>query len=190
MDETLDVIDDVFGDQLFTLRALKQVLNSKSYRITTHARISAFQRFEEKLMKKTITHLHRSRAEIHEIQAQIDRTAESLRYNLEIAEEGQSKAILVFTLVTIIFLPLSFVANVFGMNTADIRDTEKSQGVFCAVALPLTAAIGAISLLVAYGNVGDRFTAYKEALQKRQALKQLHAGSAKKRTRRRDEEEV
>jgi hypothetical protein len=56
----------------------------------------------------------------------------------------------VFTLVTIIFLPLSFVASVFGMNTVDIRDMDSSQWIFWATALPVTATIGGVSLLLAY----------------------------------------
>lgn len=36
-------------------------------------------------------------------------------------------AIYVFTLVTVVFLPLSAVASIFGINTADIRDTELTQ---------------------------------------------------------------
>lgn len=35
-----------------------------------------------------------------------------------------------FIIVTIIFLPLSFVSSFFGMNTSDIRNINDSQKVF------------------------------------------------------------
>jgi hypothetical protein len=85
-----------------------------------------------------------------DLRRQISKTAQVLRYNIEIAEEGNTKAIRVFTLVTIIFLPLSFISSVFGMNTIDIRDMDSSQSLFWAIAIPVTALIGGFSLLIAY----------------------------------------
>jgi hypothetical protein len=85
-----------------------------------------------------------------------DKLADTLRHNISIAEEGNSKAIFIFTLVTIIFLPLSFVSSVFGMNTVDVRDMASTQTLFWAIALPVTAAVGGISLLAAYGGPSYR----------------------------------
>lgn len=90
------------------------------------------------------------RDSISKILSRSEKTAEILRYNIEIAEEGQSRAIVVFTLVTIVFLPLSFVSSFFGMNTVDVRDTTATQGLFWATALPVTVLICAVSVLVAY----------------------------------------
>jgi hypothetical protein len=53
----------------------------------------------------------------------------------------QERLIFIFTLVTVIFLPLSSVAAIFGMNTTDIRDLDWNQGLFWAVALPVTALV-------------------------------------------------
>ncbi|KAI1602358.1 hypothetical protein PtrCC142_005358 [Pyrenophora tritici-repentis] len=53
---------------------------------------------------------------------QLEKSTKVLRYNIEIAEKGNTRAIRVFTLVTIILLPLSFISSLFGMNTSDIRD--------------------------------------------------------------------
>lgn len=99
--------------------------------------------------------------EIRNIRHQLENTTQGLWYNIEIAEEGQSKAILVFTLVTIIFLPLSFVTSFFGMNTSDIRDIDNSQVIFWIVAIPLTIVVGGLSLLVAYGGPPLRAQAQK-----------------------------
>jgi Mg2+ and Co2+ transporter CorA len=55
--------------------------------------------------------------------------------------------------VSTIFLPLSFVSSYLGMNTVDIRDMERDQGLFWQAALPLTVVVIALVLLGAY-NAG------------------------------------
>ncbi|KAL8706967.1 MAG: hypothetical protein Q9201_000015 [Fulgogasparrea decipioides] len=73
-------------------------------------------------------------------------------YNLlriESSKDRQEAAILVFTVITIIFLPLSFVSSFFGMNTADIRSLGTPQWVFWASALPLTTVVVGLSLFIA-----------------------------------------
>lgn len=107
--------------------------------------------------------------EILEFRNDLEKTAKALRHNIEIAEEGNSKAILIFTLVTIIFLPLSFVSSVFGMNTTDIRDMNSDQTLFWAIALPVTATVGGLSLIAAYGGVAiaDRFNKLKNSIGER-----------------------
>jgi hypothetical protein len=47
----------------------------------------------------------------------------------------------VFTVITVIFLPLSFVASVFGMNTSDIRDMALTQWTFWASACSFTIVV-------------------------------------------------
>jgi hypothetical protein len=64
--------------------------------------------------------------------------AESL---VDIKIEDHGKAILTFTIVTIIFLPLSFVCSYLGMNTVDIRSTASTQSLFWYTALPLASVL-------------------------------------------------
>jgi hypothetical protein len=71
---------------------------------------------------------------------------------LEINEEDHGKAIMVFTVVTVIFLPLSFVTSYFGMNASDIRDMDQKQGLFWSVAIPLTVATVGSCLLIGYNG--------------------------------------
>lgn len=68
---------------------------------------------------------------------------------ISIKSERQGVAIFVFTLVTIVFLPLSFVTSYLGMNTSDIRDMDKGQGLFWTIAGPLTVFVLFISWLIA-----------------------------------------
>lgn len=58
-------------------------------------------------------------------------------------------------IVTVIFLPLSFVSSLFGMNTGDIRTLQSGQWIFWAVAVPLTVLV--ISLALWYAeHIGPR----------------------------------
>lgn len=59
---------------------------------------------------------------------------------------------MVFTVVTIIFLPLSFVTSFFGMNTNDIRDMASGQSLFWAVAIPLTAVTMGAAMFISYNG--------------------------------------
>lgn len=56
-------------------------------------------------------------------------------------KDHQETAIFIFTIVTVIFLPLSTVSSYLGMNTSDIRDMQTKQWVFWAVAIPLTVVV-------------------------------------------------
>ncbi|EDU48460.1 conserved hypothetical protein [Pyrenophora tritici-repentis Pt-1C-BFP] len=72
---------------------------------------------------------------------------------LEINEEDHGKAIMVFTVVTVIFLPLSFATSYFGMNTSDIRDMDQTQTLFWSVAIPLTVLTVGGCMLIGYNGV-------------------------------------
>ncbi|KAI9831689.1 MAG: hypothetical protein M1819_004755 [Sarea resinae] len=89
-------------------------------------------------------------AEIEELRDQATTVSKEARQSISLRAETNDKAILVFTIVTIIFLPLSFVTSYLGMNTADIRSMNNSQSLFWTIALPITFAIAAVALLVAF----------------------------------------
>jgi Mg2+ and Co2+ transporter CorA len=63
--------------------------------------------------------------------------------------ESNNKAILAFTVVTIIFLPLSFFTSYFGMNLQGIIDTQRTERYFWGVCGTLTALI--VSFTVIFG---------------------------------------
>ena len=83
--------------------------------------------------------------------------------NIRLEDHGQ--AILVFTIVTVIFLPLSFLSSFFGMNVSDIRDMASSQWVFWASAATLTTIVvgGSTSLAFYGGRINEKFIIWKEA---------------------------
>lgn len=87
--------------------------------------------------------------------------SDSTKQSLEINEEDHGKAIMVFTIVTVIFLPLSFVTSFLGMNTTDIRDMGSSSTLFWAIAIPLTATTMGSVLYIGYNgdDLRDAFSA-------------------------------
>lgn len=56
-------------------------------------------------------------------------------------KDRQEQAVVAFTIVTIVFLPLSFVSSFLGMNTVDIRESNKGEYLFWSSAVPLTTVI-------------------------------------------------
>ncbi|EOA81893.1 uncharacterized protein SETTUDRAFT_173693 [Exserohilum turcica Et28A] len=134
LDEEIEVVESVYMQQHKAEQVLCKVLSTDEIKLV----------FEDR--EKSIEIL------FSQFRKDLERATKALRHNIEILEEGNSKAILIFTLVTIVFLPLSFIASVFGMNTSDIRNMDSSQTLFWAIALPVTASIGTLSLMAAYGQ--------------------------------------
>lgn len=94
-------------------------------------RIEAFNALDNPILTSFLDHTYSDyKGGMRKLHKEADKLAESLRHNIDVAEEGNSKVILVFTLVTIVFLPLSFVSSVFGMNTVDVRSMDSTQTLF------------------------------------------------------------
>lgn len=94
---------------------------------------------------------------------QAEYLTEMVAYKMESTKDKQENAVYAFTIVTIIFLPLSAIAGIFGMNTNDIRDLDQSQWLYWVVALPVTAGviIGGLWWMNELGNVMRWLTGQK-----------------------------
>ena len=90
----------------------------------------------------------------------INRTIQLVNIRLE----DHGKAILVFTIVTIIFLPLSFVSSFFGMNFKDIREMERTQSLFWIISGSLTIGTVGFAIFLAFFGAGivDYLVTWKE----------------------------
>ena len=71
---------------------------------------------------------------------------------LAIIAESNNKAILVFTVVTIIFLPLSFFTSYFGMNLQGIVNTDRTERYFWAVCGSVTIFVVSMTVLFGFKN--------------------------------------
>lgn len=84
-------------------------------------------------------------------QAQVDEVRLS-RLHADLAS-AQGRSVMIFTVFTIIFLPLSFFTSLFGMNTFEWeRDGPMSLPVIGAVALPSSFVLVTLSLLAAFSS--------------------------------------
>lgn len=81
-------------------------------------------------------------------------------------KDRQEAAVYAFTVVTIIFLPLSTVAGILGMNTYDVRNMNINQWVFWATALPLTVLIVTLCLIWA-GELNNFWTSFSKLWRKK-----------------------
>lgn len=76
----------------------------------------------------------------------VDDLERTVSFKMEWTKDRQENAVYAFTIVTIIFLPLSSIAGIFGMNTSDVRDMDYSQWLFWVVALPVTVLVIVVGL--------------------------------------------
>ena len=92
-----------------------------------------------------------------ELRVQADNARLLAAQSISLKAENNSKAILVFTVTTIIFLPLSFVTSYLGMNTSDLRSTNSGQSLFWTVGVPLTLVTLGFALVAAFfGSLRQR----------------------------------
>jgi hypothetical protein len=90
--------------------------------------------------------LERKVNDFEEFAGQARMLEQSNTARLDVTRDRQERATYAFTIVTIIFLPLSAVASVFGINTSDIRDMDEGQWLYWAVAVPVTVLVIVIGL--------------------------------------------
>ncbi|KAM4059652.1 corA-like Mg2+ transporter protein [Hirsutella rhossiliensis] len=67
-------------------------------------------------------------------------------YKMGWTKDRQENAIYAFTIVTIIFLPISATSSIFGMNTSDVRNMVSGQWLYWAVTVPVTLMVILIGL--------------------------------------------
>jgi Mg2+ and Co2+ transporter CorA len=79
-----------------------------------------------------------------------DRSLWQTKQSIEVHGEHNTKALYVFTAVTVIFLPLTFISGVLGMNTADVRTMQQGKWLFWAISIPTTFLALLICLCILY----------------------------------------
>ncbi|KAL8788395.1 MAG: hypothetical protein Q9195_007313 [Heterodermia aff. obscurata] len=87
-----------------------------------------------------------------DIQTQLFQLRTIEQNELAIIAESNNRAILVFTVVTIVFLPLSFFTSYFGMNLRGIADTDKTERYFWAVCGSVTVFVVTLTVLFGFKN--------------------------------------
>ncbi|KAJ4512146.1 hypothetical protein HRR83_006106 [Exophiala dermatitidis] len=126
------------------------MLASNGFKKTTTTRRSLYRDFERRLADKIMKDNRQDERDSDVLLRAADVLCIELTQAVEIQQEDHGKAILVFTIVTIIFLPMSLVTGFLGMNTADLRNLHSGQWIFWAAAVPLTCAVVGVTVWIGY----------------------------------------
>lgn len=146
--EELDIIKKTLRQQHDTLREFKSTINI-TYGVGSLS-VSILDRILESVSQRI--------EDFNELQTQAETARFLAAQSISLKAESNNKAIIVFTVVTIIFLPLSFVTSYLGMNTSDLRNMERGQTLFWAIGAPVAFVVLSAALLAAfYGTLTQRF---------------------------------
>ncbi|UKZ95228.1 uncharacterized protein TrAFT101_010077 [Trichoderma asperellum] len=152
LEEELQALDKLLGSQESCLYNALTLIDPLTSRYTTETRFREF-RVEVQYGNDQLHQLVERRREIDNLATRLWILKDQVKQTIEIMEEDHGKAIRVFTVVTLFFLPLSFVSSFLGMNTVDVRDSDWNQGIFWITGIPLT--LGVLSLAFVYGYKGE-----------------------------------
>ncbi|KAF4908556.1 hypothetical protein CGCF415_v006584 [Colletotrichum fructicola] len=120
--QAYDLISDV-GDRVLELEGLRKSAESTAQGI------------------KDLLDLKQQQASILQAWQSVKQADESVR---------QGRSIMIFTIVTIIFLPLSFMSSVFGMNNSTIGSDIMTFGDQANFMFPISAAVILVSIVFAF----------------------------------------
>lgn len=149
--------DDLTGDQFPRYRATYRNISASSINDPT---------------AKLKDNLQRELSDLQDLRDNANTLVSRTIQLVNIRLEDHGKAILVFTVVTIIFLPLNFVTSFFGMNTSDIRDMTATQSLFWLVAICITVGVLGVSIFLAFqgGNILEHVHLWLDARRERAAV--------------------
>lgn len=149
--DELECIDYILGRQDDMVRALTRSQKSRSLR--TVSDIVQERRSSWAAIAQT------AKTAYSEIQAQMDlkqkqsslAEARTNRYQVEDSAR-HGRIMLLFTVVTIIFLPMSFLATWFGMNLKAEDSGQLTLGLIAAVVFPVSILIAVVALIFAFSQ--------------------------------------
>ncbi|KAL8920827.1 MAG: hypothetical protein Q9208_005999 [Pyrenodesmia sp. 3 TL-2023] len=151
-EEEVDTISEVLRQQINVLVQLRHCLDPVKFERPTTARKMRFA-FEKRGIEKILAHIVEQLKYCRELRERVKVLAVQNVQLVETLADDNSRAIFVFTFITVLFLPLSFVAAFFGMNLAGIADSTSRVSHFWYIAVPFTVGIMVMcAIFVAWGE--------------------------------------
>ncbi|KAI1376536.1 hypothetical protein F4677DRAFT_81099 [Hypoxylon crocopeplum] len=163
LERELEALRKLVDCQIEILQKVAKVTDPHGTR-ETKERLVQYE-LECEFMEGLQNKLYHTEVQIDQLQRKVAHLKIQVVQVLEVLEEGHGKAIRVFTLVTLFFLPMSFVTSFLGMNTSDIRNTGNDSRFFWLIALPFTAGVVGVAFL--YGYKWDDITESMSRMQAR-----------------------
>ena len=146
--EEITIVKDVLKKQDNVLSGLRASLNPKSFSTPSITRKLRYN-FECKAIDKISIKVDEQMKNCDELSERARSLAVQNVQLVETFQDDNSKAIFVFTIVTVLFLPMSFVSSFFGMNVIGLSATSTPIKHFWVIALPLTFGVVIPSTLIA-----------------------------------------
>ncbi|KAI1503181.1 hypothetical protein F5X99DRAFT_425986 [Biscogniauxia marginata] len=173
----LQALRNVFSSQNNMFQKYLLTLDPSSFHVPNSDRDSQYP-LECNYIDEQLRVLEAKDLELQFLQSCARDLKSQVKQSIEILEEGHGKAIRVFTIVTLFFLPMSFFTSFMGMNTVDIRDTDRDQRFFWAISIPMTAGVVALAMIYGYkwDSVMDFASTVWEVYQTRREGRHKHAG--------------
>ena len=177
--EELNIISQIMRKQLELVQSYSQFLHDITLDTgarLTHGSIKARQSALVSLGDSALRLANHTQVELNDIEALLSNSTNLVKRAVQLVklrQEDHGNATLVFTVITIVFLPLNFVCSFFGMNVSDIRDMNSTQTLFWIVAAGVTIGVVGVSILVAFNGTSavERFILWKE---RRRNIQQQH----------------
>ena len=148
-EEEISIVNDVLLQQQRVLLELGKYLNPTTFKNPSIARKMRFE-FEKKGIEEILALLQEQLHGCNELKERARVLAKQNVQLVETLQDDNGRAIFIFTFITVLFLPLSFVAGFFGMNLSGISGTTQTTSHFWYIALPVTAAIMILCALVIF----------------------------------------
>ncbi|KAF2765613.1 hypothetical protein EJ03DRAFT_354667 [Teratosphaeria nubilosa] len=149
LQEELAAVRQIIGSSAQIVKNYMTILSPDTFRMVPPTRTTTFP-IEAGLLNRALYNAHDHLNALSVLQHRANGLADQVKRSVEVMEEDHGKAILTFTVVTTIFLPLSFLTGFFGMNTSDIRNMQQGQATFWAVAVPFTIVVASAILFLAF----------------------------------------
>jgi Mg2+ and Co2+ transporter CorA len=139
-EEEIGIVNDVLLQQKRALVEFREYLNPSSFTTPSTARKMRFN-FEKKGIERILEANREQLRNCAELKERAKVLAVQNVHLVETVQDDNGRAIFIFTFITVLFLPLSFIAGVFGMNLVGISDTTSTALHFWKIALPVTGSI-------------------------------------------------
>ena len=150
--EEIAIIYNVLKQQDTVLKKFRLSLDPKEFRTPSITRRLRFE-YECKDIDGILQSIRTQQQSCAELAERAKLLAIQNVELVETLQDDNSKAIFIFTMVTVLFLPLSFVAGFFGMNVVGISGTTSTVSHFWEIAIPLT--FGLVFLCGVVGVKGE-----------------------------------
>ena len=148
-EEEVGIINDVLLQQQRVLVRFRGYLNPTTFKTPSTARKMRFD-FETKGIERILDTIQEQIRNCKELKERATVLAHKNVQLVETVQDDNGRAIFLFTFVTVLFLPLSFVAGFFGMNLVGIAGTTSTTLLFWKIALPLTGFIVLLCVAVIF----------------------------------------